>query len=93
MANRLSIHRSRTAMHSCYYTPSGKVPASALPIVALYALATLPSAWIHAFLVMHAPVLVKPLLAVAHAGFLGYLGYLAAAAAKVRDAAWMARFG
>jgi hypothetical protein len=46
-------------MTSLYYWPSGRVPASALPIIALYAFATLPVAWIYAWLMIHVPAVIN----------------------------------
>jgi len=75
------------------YTPSGRVPASSIPITLLYALATLPCAWLYAWLTLHVPSLLKVLLGIGFSLALGALAHKAASQARVRNPRWMARFG
>ena len=80
-------------MNSHYYQPSGRVPASAYPIIVLYAFATVPVAWMYAWLMIHAPVVINLFFTVCFSLWLGYLTSRAAARAKVRNSDWMARAG
>lgn len=74
-------------------TPSGRVPASIVPLTILYALATLPLAWLYAWLILHLPPLLNGLVAICFAVSMGGLAHKAASQAKVRNPHWMARFG
>lgn len=74
------------------YTPSGRVPATILPIAALYALATLPLAWLYAWATLQLPVLLKVLPALCFSLAMGFLASMAASHAKVRNPRWMAGF-
>lgn len=80
-------------MTSHYYRPSGRVPASAYPFVVLYALATIPVAWLYAWLMIHVPPVINLFFTVCYSVWLGYLTSRAGARAKVRNPDWMARAG
>lgn len=75
------------------YTPSGRVPATILPVTILYALATLPFAWLYAWLILYLPPLLNVLVAMCFSLSMGALAHKAASQAKVRNPRWMAGFG
>jgi len=78
-------------MTSLYYQPSGRVPASALPIILSYACATLPVAWIYAWSTLQAPTLARPIFTLFFSLWLGYMVQQAGVRGKVRNPAWLAR--
>jgi hypothetical protein len=80
-------------MTSPYYRPSGRVPASALPIIVVYALATLPAAWVYAWLMIHLPPVINLFFTMCFSIWLGFMVQQAGARAKVRNPEWLARFG
>lgn len=87
------LHLDCIAMTSHYYQPSGRVPASAYPIIVMYALATIPVAWLYTWLLIHVPPVISPFFTVCFSVWLGYISSRAGARAKVRNADWMGRAG
>jgi hypothetical protein len=80
-------------MTSLYYRPSGRVPASAPFVVALYALATLPFGWVYAWLMIHVPTPINLLCTLVFPIWPAYLSLRGSRRAKVRNPEWTARFG
>jgi hypothetical protein len=80
-------------MTSIYYRPSGRVPVTAFPIIALYALATLPVAWVYAWLMIHFPPVINLFFTMCFSLWLGFMVQQAGARAKVRNPGWLAKSG
>lgn len=80
-------------MTSAYYIPSGRVPAAAFPIALAVAFAALPASWAYAWLMLNAPAIFDPFIAVVFSLGIGLLVRYAAAKAKVRSVRWMGRAG
>ena len=80
-------------MHSPYYRPSGQVPRTAMPIGAGCGLAVVPAALLYAWVTMRAPAFVNVLALACFACYIAVVNDWAARQARVRNRAWMGRFG
>lgn len=78
--------------HPCY-RPSGRVPATLLPLSLLAFLAILPCAWVYAWALGGIPIVLGVLLAFGYSACLGCIVRTLATCAKVRNPGWMARTG
>lgn len=78
--------------HPCYQ-PSGRVPATLLPLSLLACLAILPCAWVYAWALGGIPIVLGVLLAFGYSACLGFIARTLATCAKVRNPGWMARTG
>ncbi|MDN4059948.1 hypothetical protein QPK31_17160 [Massilia sp. YIM B02769] len=76
-----------------FYRPSGRVPATLLPVFLLALLALLPLASAYVWLITRAPLVINVFLAFCYAGCVGILASVVAARAKVRNPEWMRRAG
>src|SRR5690349_145410 len=80
-------------MKTTCYQPSGRVPATLLPLSLLGLLAVLPCAWIYAWAIGKVPLLVGAFLAFGYSAVLGLIVSLVAVGAKVRNPGWMSKVG
>jgi hypothetical protein len=80
-------------MTTPYYHPSGRVPATAVPVAVLVSTGLIPFAWIYAWLTIHAPLVFNFFIAFAFSFAIGWLTKLLAGRGKVRNALWMSRAG
>ncbi|QNA88765.1 hypothetical protein G4G28_10145 [Massilia sp. Dwa41.01b] len=80
-------------MTSPCYRPSGRVPAVAYPIAFIVSSALLPFAWLYAWLIIHAPVVIKVFIAFGMSFAIGWLVKFLVAQGKVRNPAWASRAG
>lgn len=90
---RPGTHQDRRWLIMASYIPSGRVPATIIPLTILYALATLPFAWLYAWITLHVPPVLNVPAAICFALAMGALAQKAASQAKVRNPRWMAGFG
>jgi len=81
-------------MSSPYYAPSGRLPARAVMLASVCALAVLVPAWLYAWLTIHSPfVLINWLAMAAFAVAMGVGAQMAARLGKARNPLWMGRLG
>jgi hypothetical protein len=92
-ATRFTANRVQT-MTSPYYSPSGRLPPTAIPFTVLCSVAALPGAWLYAWLITHIPfVYFNFFFATGFAIWLGCITKYAATHGKVRNPRWMGKFG
>jgi len=80
-------------MSTPYYQPSGRVPAAAYPVALLMSAGLIPFAWLYAWLIIHAPLVLNFFIAFGFALAIGWLTKCVAAVGKVRDPVWISRAG
>lgn len=81
-------------MSSPYYAPSGRLPARAVVLASVCALAVLVPAWLYAWLTIHSPfVLINWIAMAAFAVTMGVGAQMAARLGKARNPVWVGRLG
>ena len=80
-------------MSTPYYRPSGRVSAAACPAAVLMSVGLIPLAWLYAWLIIHAPLVLNFFIAFGFALAIGWLTKCVAAVGKVRDPVWISRAG
>jgi hypothetical protein len=86
----------KKAPNGRYYTPSLHVPRIAIPVAILCSTASLPGAWLYAWLNTSLPprsLVLHAFAAIGFAFWLALFAWLAAKVAKVRNPRWMGRTG
>lgn len=81
-------------MHPPYYVPSGRLPARAVVLASLCALAVVVPAWLYAWVTTHSPLVLLDWFAMAaFAAAMGVGAHMAARLGKARNPPWMGRLG
>ena len=80
-------------MSTPYYRPSGRVSAAAYPVALVISAGLIPFAWLYAWMIIHAPLVLNFFIAFGFALAIGWLTKCVAAVGKVRDPVWISRAG